>query len=837
MKCPKCQSENTDTARFCSDCGISLTPIDDVQPSITQTIETPREELTTGSTFAGRYQIIEELGKGGMGKVYKAVDTRINEKIAIKLIKPEIASDKNTLERFGNELKLARKIAHKNVGKMFDINEEQGIHYITMEYVPGQDLKGLIKQTGQLAVGTSISIAKQICEGLSEAHKAGVIHRDLKPNNILIDREGQVRIMDFGIARSLKEKGITGAGVMIGTPEYMSPEQAQAKEVDQRSDIYSLGVVLYEMVTGRVPFDGDTALSIAMKHKGESPINPKEYNAQIPDDFGRAILKCLEKEKEERFQSAEDLFSELYHVEKDIPTTDRAIPKRKPITSKEITVSFSVKKLVIPVLAIMVLVVLGLILWNPWSQEEAPVAIEEKPSLAVLPFKDLSPESDQAHLCSGIPQELVLRLRKLENLWIPAWGSSSAFDAEDVDFSEVSRKLNVDTVLTGTLMKAGERLRVSVELIDIATSDILWSDQYQQDAGDIFQLQDAVTLAIVDKLKINLLSTETEALTRHYTDNSEAYNLYLLGRHFWGTFSNKGLLRSIDYFKQAIALDPDYALAFAGLADAYNALGINSHIPPEDAMDEVRTYAAKALELDDSLAEAHSVQAHIYEYEMDWAAAERANLKALELDPNSVDVLFGYNGYLISVGRVDEAVAANEKARKLDPLSIRTLMNGGFVHFFARDYDMAIELCQSALELVPGNPTTEYMLAWMYFQKAEYDRYFDQLIKEMELDGAEVRSIDIAKETYEVYKTSGIEAAMRHFLDQVEWETGLKDFGAYHHIRAYSILRDKDRLMDVLEKCYQERIWPYMFIKELPDLDFLHSDPRYIALLKKMNLA
>jgi tetratricopeptide (TPR) repeat protein len=424
----------------------------------------------------------------------------------------------------------------------------------------------------------------------------------------------------------------------------------------------------------------------------------------------------------------------------------------------------------------------------------------------------------------------------LENLWIPAWGSSSAFAAEDVNFSEVSRKLNVDTVLTGTLMKAGERLRVSVELIDIATSDILWSDQYEQDVGDIFQLQDAVTLAIVDKLKISLLSTETAALTKHYTDNSEAYNLYLLGRHFWGQFSNKGILRSIDYFEQATALDPNYALAYAGLADSYNALGINSHVSPEEAMSEVRKYAAKALELDDSLAEAHSVLAHIYEYEMDWSAAEKAHLKALELDPNSVDVLFGYNGYLLSVGRVDEAVAANQKARRLDPLSIRTLMNGGFVNFFAREYDTALELCQSALELVPGNPTTEYILAWIYFQQGEYDLYFEQVIKEMELDGAEASSINNVKESFEVYKTSGIKAAKRHFLDLVEWGSNKKDFGAYHHIRAYSILRDKDRLMDVLEKCYQERIWPYMFIKALPDLDFLHSDPRYIALLKRMNL-
>ena len=288
IKCPKCQTDNPDTVKFCGECATPLQPSKDI--GITKTIETPKEELTTGSTFAGRYQIIEELGKGGMGKVYKVHDTKIKEKIALKLIKPDIAKDKKTIERFSNELRLARKIRHKNICQMFDLGEENGTHFITMEFVPGQDLKGLIRQSGQLAVGTTLSIAKQICDGLTEAHKLGVVHRDLKPSNIMIDKQGDVRIMDFGIARSLEAKGITGAGVMIGTPEYMSPEQVEGKEVDQRSDIYSLGIILYEMVTGRVPFDGDTPFTIGMKHKSEIPKDPKELNAQIPDDLSRVIL-------------------------------------------------------------------------------------------------------------------------------------------------------------------------------------------------------------------------------------------------------------------------------------------------------------------------------------------------------------------------------------------------------------------------------------------------------------------------------------------------------------------------------------------------------------------
>jgi serine/threonine protein kinase len=298
MKCPKCQTENPDTVKFCGECGSNITSPDGAHPSITKTIETPREELTTGSTFAGRYQIIEELGKGGMGSVYRALDKELKEEVALKLIKPEIAHDKKTVERFKTEIKLARKISHKSVGRVHELMEEKGLRFITMEYVPGEDLKSFIRRSGQLTIGKAISIAKQICDGLSEAHGMGVIHRDLKPNNIMIDRSGNAKIMDFGIARAVKGKGITGPGVMIGTPQYMSPEQVEGKEIDLQSDIYSLGIILYEMLTDRVPFEGDTPITIGVKQKTETPQNPKDFNERIPDDLSRLILKCLEKEKE-----------------------------------------------------------------------------------------------------------------------------------------------------------------------------------------------------------------------------------------------------------------------------------------------------------------------------------------------------------------------------------------------------------------------------------------------------------------------------------------------------------------------------------------------------------
>jgi len=379
MKCPKCQAENSENKKFCGECGTQITqaepvqspasPADDISMP-TKTIEAAKEELTTGATFARRYQIIEELGRGGMGRVYKAMDTEINEKVALKLITPEIAKDKKTIERFRNELKFARKIRHKNVCQMYDLSKEEESYYITMEYVRGDDLKGMIRRMGGFSAAQAITIAKQVCNGLTEAHKVGVVHRDLKPQNIMIDQDGNARIMDFGIARSLKGKGITGAGVMIGTPDYMSPEQVEGKETDQRSDIYSLGVILFEMVTGQTPFQGDTPFTIGVKHKSEIPQDPKELNNQISAELSQVILRCLEKDKEKRFQNAEDLQNDLQNIEKGLPTAEKIRPDRKSLTSREFTVQFNLKKLFIPALLAIAAVIAAIAIWQFFPQKK-----------------------------------------------------------------------------------------------------------------------------------------------------------------------------------------------------------------------------------------------------------------------------------------------------------------------------------------------------------------------------------------------------------------------------------------------------------------------------------
>jgi len=421
IKCQNCDYENPDDSRFCNKCGTQFETPRDISEIPTMTRQTPIEDLTPGATFAGRYQIIEELGIGGMGTVYKAVDTTINEKVALKLINPEIATNRKTIERFQNELRFARQVSHKNVCRMYHLSKEKDTHYIVMEYIRGENLKSMIRMTKQLSVRTAVNIAKQVCEGLAEAHRMGVVHRDLKPSNIMIDRAGNVRIMDFGIARSMTAHGITGPGVMVGTPEYMSPEQVEGKKADERSDIYSLGIILYEMVTGKVPFGGETPLSIALKHKNEIPRSPKKVNIQIPEALSQMIMKCLEKKGEKRYQTAVELLQDLNEIEKKLPTTESQIPRRKPVTTREITVKFSLKKLIVPACAAVAIIILIIFGWRYFFGESDTVPLEEMVKVAVISFQNQTGNANYNYLQEAIPNLLITSLEQSRYIRVITW--------------------------------------------------------------------------------------------------------------------------------------------------------------------------------------------------------------------------------------------------------------------------------------------------------------------------------------------------------------------------------------------------------------------------------
>jgi serine/threonine protein kinase/tetratricopeptide (TPR) repeat protein len=571
MKCPKCNADNPESKQFCGDCGTQLPSLEDIE--VTETLEIPKEELTTGSTFAGRYQIIEELGRGGMGRVYKVLDKETNEKIALKLIKPEIAADKKTVERFRNELTAARKIAQKNVCRMYDLGKEKGSYYITMEYISGQDLKSLIRQTGQLTVGKAISIAKQICEGLAEAHSLGVVHRDLKPNNIMIDQGGNAKIMDFGIARSLEANGITDAGVMIGTPEYMSPEQVEGKEITQRSDIYSLGIILYEMTTGRVPFEGESPFSIGVKHKSEAPKDPKELNPQIPEDLNRMMLRCLEKDKEKRYQSVDKVLSDLTNVEEGIPTSEKVVPKRKPLTSKEITVKFSLRKLLIPALSITIIAVLALVLLRGPRIDVDPdrvvVAIFENQtgdklldSLGRMASDWISQRISQTGGIEVVPPISVLQTYSMLHS-----------KTDDPQNSKLLRTLAKDTgagtVVSGTYYLTNQELHFQAHITDVQTQKIIRSleplkGRFESKMDVIQLLSQKVmdTLAVYFDKRIFSESSITLIKPPAY----EAYKEFLLGIEF---YSGTDYVRAIQHFARVIELDPSFFFPRLYMAVAY----------------------------------------------------------------------------------------------------------------------------------------------------------------------------------------------------------------------------------------------------------------------------
>ncbi|MGA2587479.1 MAG: protein kinase [Candidatus Aminicenantales bacterium] len=739
MKCPKCQAENSETKQFCGDCGTPLPSSKVIRPEVTETIQTPIKELTTGSTFASRYQIIEELGKGGMGRVYKVQDTDIKEKVALKLLRPEITLDKETIERFSNELKLARRISHRNVCRMFDLGRAEGTTFITMEFVPGEDLKSFIHRSKHLSIGTAISIAKQVCEGLEEAHRLGVVHRDLKPGNIMIDKDGDAKIMDFGIARSLSGRGITGAGVLIGTPEYMSPEQVEGKDIDQRSDIYSLGVILYEMVTGRLPFAGDTPLSVAHKQKYDAPEDPKKLNAQLPDDLARVILKCLAKDRDKRFQSAAELGTELGRIEQGLPTTDRVVPVRKTLTSREITVKFTLRKLAVPVSIIVAVAAVAVIVWRILPQKRTALPAGGKPVLAVMYFKNSTGNKafdvwrdglstalisglSQSKYISVLPANDVYGILKRLNLL-----DAASYTTEDLKKAAAAGKAN--HVVSGSLSKAGDAFRIDYSLQDLTREKTLGSGSVTGTGENsiLTSLVDELTRKI--KVDLNLSSQEIAAdihngTAKMTTSSAEAFKFYIEA----GRFHRNGQYHeSIALMEKAIALDPEFAMAYREIAVCYGNMGFSARR---------REYMEKALKYADRLGdyEKYMIQAQYAQALGKTAEAIEAFKKGLELYPNDDVFSINLGGQYNDLEEFAKGVEILEVCRKNRSSNYLVYLNLAFSYAGTNDYGQAVDVIKEYINNFGDLAAAHVDLFDCYTQWGKLDLAFAEADKAFSLD-------------------------------------------------------------------------------------------------------
>jgi serine/threonine protein kinase/tetratricopeptide (TPR) repeat protein len=690
---------------------------------MTETLQTPIKELTTGSTFAGRYQVIEELGHGGMGRVYKVQDTDIKEKVALKLLRPEIILDKEAVERFSNELKLARKISHRNVCRMFDLGRAEGTTFITMEFVPGEDLKSFLHRAKQLSIGTAISIARQVCEGLEEAHRLGVVHRDLKPGNIMIDKDGDAKIMDFGIARSLSGKGITGAGVLIGTPEYMSPEQVEGKNIDQRSDIYSLGIILYEMVTGRLPFAGDTPLSVAHKQKYEAPEDPEKLNIQISDDLARVILKCLAKDRNERFQSAAELGTELGRIEQGLPTTDRIVRKRKVLTSKEITVKFRLTKVLVPVLFFIVLVLAGFFLWRiiPSKNAALPPSASGQSTLAVLYFENKSgdPKLDNwrdelAELINiDLSQSRFIRVVTGEEMYtvLKRLGLADARKYSSEDIEKIAAQTRATHVLRGSFIKAGERFVITAGLQKPGASDNPPPLRIEaSNENDIIVKVDELSRQVKEGLNLTpaQISSDIEKEAGKITTSSpEALKYYIEGRRHLLNAEGK---QAIAFFEKAIEIDPEFAMAYRSLAMQRDDIAI------------YRKYMKRALELSARLPDNERllIEGIWYHGEEDYAKAIEVLEGLLKIYPHHTLGNFWLGSVYADADDLDKAAERFEflvQDQRM-PINVEWLAT---VYIKKGLYQKAEDVCRSFLQGVQDNVVVRYTLFTSYLCRRKFD--------------------------------------------------------------------------------------------------------------------
>jgi serine/threonine-protein kinase len=812
-----------------------------------------------------------------MGEVYLAHDTRLDRKLALKILPAELASNGDRMERFIREAKSAAALNHPNIATIHEIGEHEGTHFIAMEFIDGQTLREKIHQE-QADLRKLLRYLQQVTEGLTKAHATGIVHRDLKPDNIMITRDGHAKILDFGLAKLIAQSQspnlsaeelsamptammphYSQPGTVMGTVGYMSPEQAQGRvnEIDHRSDIFSFGCLLFEAATGRKPFEGKDALdSLHNTVHAPTPLI-KELSPVAPDELQRIVRRCLAKDPDKRYQSIKEVAIELEELcrelerDADFETTVRpsqrfgerpsgriasglqtlppegGTPTTHPQSSVEYLVSGIGKHKVSAGIALVILLVLisgsayGLYRYRGSTSGSGAIG-----SIAVLPFQNKSVDADTDYLSDGLAESLIFRLSQLQGLKVSPTSSVMRYKGKDTDVAKIASELGVDAVMTGRVVKRGDNLNITVELVDTKNNKSLWGEQYERKMSDLLATQREIVQTITQKLQLKLAGNDTKAITKRYTDNNEAYQLYLKARFYFARRTDENTRRSIELFQQAINLDPKFALAYVGLSEVYSSPWWS----PNEASPLARAAVGKALELDPDLPEAHTVAGIIAAtYDWDWMKAEREFKRSLELDPNLAVTHWRYAwNYLSPLGRHDEAIAEMKRAQELEPLSLIQNTNLAGVYMYARQYDLALEQAKKTVELDPNFVVGQDWLGHIYNLKGLYS----ESLAIAEKSGDPMFNLNLAYLYAKLGRRPEAEQVLARWHDQEK----TKYVSHYWVAVPYAALGDKDQAFAELEKAYQAHDWFIQRIKVEPFLDPLRDDPRFADLVKRIGL-